>query len=86
MSTATATPPTASAMFDWVEFARRIGQKPDWVRRHIADLPHHRTPSGRVRFSDRCVEQYLDQTYVAPGADLRGTPRSQAHRRNRGAK
>jgi len=46
-------------------FAEQIGKGPDWVRRHLADIPHRKIGQS-VRFTDADLAAYLDQTAVRP--------------------
>lgn len=46
-------------------FAGELGKSPDWVYRHLAEIPHRRI--GRsIRFTDRDLADYLDAERIAP--------------------
>lgn len=46
-------------------FGERIGKSPDWVTRHLDDIPHIRI--GRSpRFTERDLADYLDAERVVP--------------------
>ncbi len=64
---------TAEGFFDWREMADRIGRTPDWVRRHTKELPHHRLPGNRIKFSDECVRIYKQSTLVVPTGRTAGS-------------
>jgi hypothetical protein len=56
-------------------FAEQIGEKEDWVRRHSRSLPRHRV--GRfLRFTEANVQEYVEQTRVAPEPEIALTARS----------
>ncbi len=51
--------------YDRKWMAEQIGKTPDWIGRHLDEIPHHKVGIS-VRFTEADLAAYLEQTAVQP--------------------
>lgn len=81
MTTPADSPTLPEEPFGYAEFARRTGMSEDWARRNLGKLPHLRPTPGRVKFTQRNVDDYLKSVSYVPHDPFRRSAAARSSQR-----